>query len=360
MNVKTTSTFILSTAMFSTVLTMPLTDHKEEASIKPVSREMKLQTNQVLQFGSAGPKVYEVQSYLKTFDYYTGQHDGIYGVLTKQAVHTYQEKHYLKKDGIAGPATIGHLLYSSNIQVNLNGMTSEKMKEEPNNPNEVVTEKASSIKIFVQGDQGSKLTEFQRQLQKHGYYSGVDGIFGPKTTAAVRLFQEKHGLQVDGLIGPETKVMLAKTDEIQPTSVQVHQPTKVTEQKRQTTQPVSETKSTLSNLTQTASSLKGTPYVWGGTSPVGFDCSGFIRYVFNKHGKNLPRTTTNLYQKGQAVSNLQPGDIVFFTTYKSGPSHAGIYLGNREFIHAGSSTGVATASLNQSYWSERYLGAKRF
>ncbi|MFC0559938.1 C40 family peptidase [Halalkalibacter alkalisediminis] len=152
--------------------------------------------------------------------------------------------------------------------------------------------------------------------------------------------------------------MLATTAEVQTPNIQ--QPTKANEVKVETTQTVHETKSNHSNLTKTASSLKGTPYVLGGTSPVGFDCSGFIQYVFNKHGKNLPRTTTDLYQEGQPVSNLQPGDIVFFTTYKNGSFHAGIYLGDRSFIHAGSSTGVTTASLEQPYWSQRYLGAKRF
>jgi peptidoglycan DL-endopeptidase LytE len=115
----------------------------------------------------------------------------------------------------------------------------------------------------------------------------------------------------------------------------------------------------VNRLISTAKSLIGTPYVWGGTSPSGFDCSGFIYYVINKQ-KPFPRLTTSGYwAKGSSVAVPQAGDFVFFETYAPGPSHMGIYLGDGKFISAGSSRGVEISSLNNPYWSPRYLGAKR-
>lgn len=106
----------------------------------------------------------------------------------------------------------------------------------------------------------------------------------------------------------------------------------------------------------------GVPYQFGGTSPVGFDCSGYIQFVYKKIGINLPRMTSDQYLTGTSVDkkNLRVGDLVFFETYKSGPSHSGIYLGNNEFIHASSSKGVMISKLDDPYyWGPRYLGAKR-
>ncbi|TRZ40172.1 NlpC/P60 family protein [Niallia circulans] len=105
----------------------------------------------------------------------------------------------------------------------------------------------------------------------------------------------------------------------------------------------------------------GTKYKWGGTTKSGFDCSGFVNYAYKKAGKSLPRTTTELYKKGQKVSKskLKKGDMVFFETYKKGASHVGIYIGDNKFIHADSTKGVTITSLNNSYWKSAYYSAKR-
>lgn len=102
----------------------------------------------------------------------------------------------------------------------------------------------------------------------------------------------------------------------------------------------------------------GSPYIWGGTTPSGFDCSGYLVFVFAKVGVSLPRTVSMIWGETNTVTSPGVGDIVFFETYTSGPSHAGIYLGNNKFIHAGSSTGVTISDLTSSYWKNRYLGAK--
>ncbi|WP_340020711.1 C40 family peptidase [Paenibacillus sp. FSL K6-1096] len=105
----------------------------------------------------------------------------------------------------------------------------------------------------------------------------------------------------------------------------------------------------------------GTKYVSGGTTTNGFDCSGFTMYVFDKIGINLPHQSGSQYQMGSAVSRdeLRAGDLVFFNTNGRGVSHVGIYVGDGDFAHASSSRGVTISSLSDSYYVNRYIGAKR-
>ena len=107
----------------------------------------------------------------------------------------------------------------------------------------------------------------------------------------------------------------------------------------------------------------GVPYVWGGSSPSGFDCSGFTQYVMRACGYSINRTATDQLDNGYSVSysNLQPGDLVFFNnTYATDApaSHVGIYVGNGQFIHAGSGS-VQITDLSMSYYASRYVGARR-
>jgi len=114
-----------------------------------------------------------------------------------------------------------------------------------------------------------------------------------------------------------------------------------------------------SSLTRSAMRFLGTPYVFGGSRPGGFDCSGYVQHVFAMIGLHLPRTADAQYDAGHRIAAMAPGDLVFFHTYAPGVSHVGIYLGNDKFIHSSSSHGVSIASLHSSYWAPRYLGAKR-
>jgi len=113
----------------------------------------------------------------------------------------------------------------------------------------------------------------------------------------------------------------------------------------------------------TALAYQGVRYSYGGFSSRGFDCSGFVKYVYQRHGLNLPHNAAAQYGYGKPVSKseLKPGDLVFFRTGRSrGINHVGIYIGNGKFIHASSARGrVRIDSLNEGYYKSHFVGAKR-
>jgi len=117
-----------------------------------------------------------------------------------------------------------------------------------------------------------------------------------------------------------------------------------------------------SSVVREALSLRGAPYRDGGADPSGFDCSGFVRYVFGRHALLMPRTVERQAGEGRAVppTDVRAGDLVFFSTSVPGPSHVGIAVGGDEFVHAPSSTGVVRVErLDSSYWGPRLVSVRR-
>lgn len=197
--------------------------------------------------------------------------------------------------------------------------------------------------------------------------SSMKSVLVASSIEQPRTYTEAVRKQMQWVSSPVIAKVPAKTDSVTVATAQAVKP--VTAQAPKTTtkqvqvavapkQQVSRSDS--SSLVEKALSLIGVPYVFGGTSRSGFDCSGFTQYVFKGFGISLPRTAAEQFNVGSSVSRaqLQPGDLVFFTTYASGASHVGIYIGGGSFVHA-SNSGVCTTSLSESYYASRYLGARR-
>ncbi len=175
--------------------------------------------------------------------------------------------------------------------------------------------------------------ELQGILDKKGYfgYSETTTYYGEYTTDAVKKFQADNDLKVNGIAGEETFEALG-------------------------------IESNESNIVEVAKKYEGTPYQWGGETPEeGFDCSGYLNYIFDEaENKDLPRTVKDIYAEGTTVESPAVGDIVFFDIEGNGPSHAGLYIGSGEFIHASSTEGVKISEIGSSYWKDKYIGAKSY
>jgi cell wall-associated NlpC family hydrolase len=116
------------------------------------------------------------------------------------------------------------------------------------------------------------------------------------------------------------------------------------------------------SIAGTALRFRGVPYRNGGESPSGFDCSGLVWYVFAEYGVKMPRTAADQFRTGQPIGEdqVQPGDLVFFSTVAPGASHVGIAIGGDAFVHAPSEHGdVRVDHLEAPYWADRFVGARR-
>jgi cell wall-associated NlpC family hydrolase len=178
------------------------------------------------------------------------------------------------------------------------------------------------------GISGNEVNELQNDLKVLGYFNqNITNYFGNETKEAVMKFQKTNNLVPDGIVGELT------SREIK-----------------------------IELIIKTAKECLGIPYVWGGVNKQGFDCSGFTQYVLRKNDVNVSRIAETQYLEGTWIpkSKLKAGDLIFFQTYKLGPSHVGIYLDNGMFIHASSGKNEVTISkLDNTYYTQHYLGAKR-
>jgi cell wall-associated NlpC family hydrolase len=193
--------------------------------------------------------------------------------------------------------------------------------------------------MVKEGDQGDRVLAVQLRLLDLGYnIPKATGEFEERTARAVMTYQRHARLNQTGVVDEITWHFLMDYGK-----------------------GGNYGKKDVARLLNIAMKLGGVPYVWGGETPTGFDCSGFVRYVFRQIGINLPRTADVQYELGRKVllAELQPGDLVFFETYEPGASHNGIFVGEGNFIGANSGTGVAIVSLGDPYWRSRYLGARR-
>jgi len=115
-------------------------------------------------------------------------------------------------------------------------------------------------------------------------------------------------------------------------------------------------------IVTTAMMYRGVPYRNGGSDPSGFDCSGFVQWVFAQNGVRLPREVREQYDAGRKITlkDVKPGDLLFFETVSRGASHVGLAIGTDQFVHAPSSTGVVRVErFTAAYWSKRFVGARR-
>ena len=202
--------------------------------------------------------------------------------------------------------------------------------------------------LYKEGDDSLEVAKIQQQLNKQGFYKkNITGKYDKNTTKAIKNFQNKKGLPETGQIDEITYNLIYNKE----SSIKKVDPTNDTDKNYKGNNAI----------VKTANNYLNTPYVFGGATPKGFDCSGFVMYVFEKNNIILPRTADVQFKAGKKVdkSQLKDGDLVFFTTYEPGASHVGIYCGKNKFIHASSSKGVIITDLNGQYWKERYLGARR-
>ena len=186
------------------------------------------------------------------------------------------------------------------------------------------------------GMHNNDIKVLQQHLKDLGYFknSNTTTYYGNLTEKAVMDFQQAKGLSVDGIFGPSSyKTLMGTTSS----------PSRGDDGRRSKT----------IDIISTAKKYLNVPYVFGGTTTSGFDCSGYTSFVYKQHGITLPRTSEEQAQTGTTVgkANLQPGDLLIFSnTYRSGPSHTGIYLGSNQFIHASSAgEGVIISELNTYY-----------
>ena len=278
--------------------------------------------------GDKGQAVAALQLQLKSLEYY--EYDritGYYGPVTKQAVERFQRTNGIKVDGIAGLETLS-LLNSG---------------------------KAMHYCLYP-GDRGRDVKSLQKRLAQLGYFKGsATGYFGPATEKALKEFQAQNGLTVDARAGKNTRALLyASSAAVWDGSTRIAGSNQ--------TAPVS----SAVEMLKFADTLLGKKYVYNTQGPDTFDSAGLICYVLKYMGISTVRSSVSgfssveSWEKISSISILLPGDLLFFSTDTgSRISHAGIYIGSGQFLHASPNAKSVTVSPLTGYYERNFSFARR-
>ena len=253
----------------------------------------------------------------------------------------YQKANNLVPDGIAGPKTLGKLYGDNNSGSGRSASSGSSGSG------------ASISRTLRQGDRGTDVATLQKRLNELGFNCGnVDGIFGPKTHAAVIAFQKANGLLVDGIVGKNTRAKLFGSDASSGNG---------------SVSRGDSGNSLIDSIIAFAHQYLGAPYKYGASGPEAFDCSGFTYFIFKNFGITLLRTAkeqgyNNNYPK-LSRQELKKGDLVFFDTIADDDlsDHVGIYIGDGKFIHASSTNNkyVRIDTLDSGYYQRTFVWGRR-
>lgn len=322
-------------------VTAPADISKDQITILPGEQPSSYP---MIKYGAEGDAVERLQTRLKELGYFDGTVGGNFGTITRAAVMAFQAAANLTADGIVGGDTWA-ALYASNAP-------------------------AAPSSTLKPGDKNDSVKAMQTRLIQLGYMTGsADGDFGDNTRTAVRAFQTAANLTADGIAGPQTlSALYASSAPAAGATTAPSNPGATTAPSNPSGGVKDTDYETGEKIVALAKQYLGCKYVYARENPPYFDCSGLTQYVYKQFGYNLKRTAylqgyDDTWPKIKSISDLQVGDLIYFNTNETDADlsdHAGIYIGDGNFIHASSSAGkVVISSLNSGYYREHFSWGRR-